>query len=188
MRRTVNRDITFVFPLFWLCLVSSASAQLFVPIYSADPVRRARQLGNTSENLRMMHEEWERFWFFDQPSALTPFPNYGGGPYVPNGARIGGSFVRRPAVAPRAPRIVVVPADRRAPVIVDRKERLWEKEKRDAEEMLELFALGERAETNGKTKLAKIYFRMVSNGAVGVLKEAADLKLAALDGGEANKS
>jgi hypothetical protein len=32
----------------------------------------------TSENLRMMIEEWERFWFLDQPDHMTPFRTHGG--------------------------------------------------------------------------------------------------------------
>ena len=41
-------------------------------------VRRTEQLIFTSENLRMMVEEWERFWFVDQPDHMTPFRTHGG--------------------------------------------------------------------------------------------------------------
>jgi len=50
----------------------------FLPAYSGDPVRRTRELIYTSENLRMLLEEWERFWFLDQPSHLTPYRTHGG--------------------------------------------------------------------------------------------------------------
>ena len=43
----------------------------FVNMYSADPVRRYRQLFNQSEDLRAIEDEIERFWMVDQPSALT---------------------------------------------------------------------------------------------------------------------
>jgi hypothetical protein len=49
-----------------------------LPIYSADPQRRTRQLLNTSEDLRLFLDDWERIWFLDQPSHLTPFRNHGG--------------------------------------------------------------------------------------------------------------
>ena len=42
----------------------------FLPIYSGDPARRTKQLIYTSEDLRNFVEEWERFWFIDQPGHL----------------------------------------------------------------------------------------------------------------------
>ena len=56
----------------------SASTGCLVPIYSADPSRRAQQLIYSSENLRAMLDEWERIWFLDQPSHLTPHNIHGG--------------------------------------------------------------------------------------------------------------
>ena len=50
----------------------------FLPIYSADPPRRTRQLIYTSESMRHFLEEWERFWFMDQPDHLTPYKTHGG--------------------------------------------------------------------------------------------------------------
>ena len=47
-------------------------------IYSADPTRRARQLLTTSENMRALLDEWERFWFLDQPDHMTPHRTHGG--------------------------------------------------------------------------------------------------------------
>jgi hypothetical protein len=61
-----------------LCVVISTSVGCFIPIYSADRVRRTEQLIFTSENLRMMIEEWERFWFLDQPDHMTPYRTHGG--------------------------------------------------------------------------------------------------------------
>ncbi|MFN5469225.1 MAG: hypothetical protein ACK5AM_14035, partial [Pirellulaceae bacterium] len=49
-----------------------------IPIYSALPQRRAEQLIYTSENLRMLVQEWERFWFLDQPDHMSPYRVHGG--------------------------------------------------------------------------------------------------------------
>jgi len=50
----------------------------FVPAYSGDPVRRTPQLIWTSENLRLLLDEWERVWFLDQPDHETPYRTHGG--------------------------------------------------------------------------------------------------------------
>ena len=50
----------------------------FVPAYSGDPTRRSQQLIYTSENLRMLLEDWERLWLLDQPSHLSPYRTHGG--------------------------------------------------------------------------------------------------------------
>lgn len=49
-----------------------------IPMYSGDPSRRTTELIYTSENLRHILDEWERIWFLDQPSHLTPFRTHGG--------------------------------------------------------------------------------------------------------------
>jgi len=49
-----------------------------VPIYSGDPQRRTQQLLNTSENLRLLLDDWERIWMLDQPTHLTPYRTHGG--------------------------------------------------------------------------------------------------------------
>lgn len=49
-----------------------------LPMYSADPARRAQQLIYTSENLRTILDEWERIWFLDMPSHLSPHSVHGG--------------------------------------------------------------------------------------------------------------
>ena len=61
-----------------LAVALSSNVGCFLPIYSGIPERRARQLLFTSENLRMLMEEWERFWFLDQPSHMTPHRTHGG--------------------------------------------------------------------------------------------------------------
>jgi hypothetical protein len=71
MRRRVMMSL--LLSLATLPLVGCA-----LPIYSANPARRAEQLIYTSENLRAMMQEWERFWFLDQPDHMTPFRTHGG--------------------------------------------------------------------------------------------------------------
>ena len=56
----------------------AASSGCFVPAYSGDPTRRSQQLIYTSENLRMLLEEWERLWLLDQPSHVSPYNTHGG--------------------------------------------------------------------------------------------------------------
>jgi hypothetical protein len=46
--------------------------------YSSDPNRRIAELLNNSEDLRQIEYEWERIWFNDQPSHLTPERVHGG--------------------------------------------------------------------------------------------------------------
>lgn len=59
-----------------VCVVTTVGC--FVPIYSARPERRVQQLLYTSEDLRSLVEEWERFWHLDQPSHMTPIRTHGG--------------------------------------------------------------------------------------------------------------
>jgi len=47
-------------------------------IYSSDPNERTTELLNNSEDLRQIRYEWERIWFTDQPSHLTPQRVHGG--------------------------------------------------------------------------------------------------------------
>jgi len=61
-----------------LAVLVGASAGCFLPAYSANPIRRTQELLFTSEDLRLLLDEWERFWFLDQPSHLTPFRTHGG--------------------------------------------------------------------------------------------------------------
>lgn len=67
--------------LIWALLVCCAvlpTVGCALPIYSANPARRAEQLIFTSENLRAIVQEWERFWFLDQPDHMTPYRVHGG--------------------------------------------------------------------------------------------------------------
>ncbi len=61
-----------------LGMAVASSTGCLLPIYSGDPVRRSRQLINTSENFSVIQDEWERIWFLDQPSHLTPYRTHGG--------------------------------------------------------------------------------------------------------------
>lgn len=67
----------------WICAALllgciSLSAGCILPMYSAIPERRAEQLVYTSENLRLLLQEWERFWMVDQPDHMTPYRVHGG--------------------------------------------------------------------------------------------------------------
>ena len=61
-----------------LGIAVASSTGCVLPIYSGDPVRRARQLIITSENMRAILDEWERIWFLDQPDHMTPYRTHGG--------------------------------------------------------------------------------------------------------------
>lgn len=58
--------------------VCSVQSGCIVPIWSASPDRRVRQLIYASENYRHIPEIWERIWFLDQPSFETPYRTHGG--------------------------------------------------------------------------------------------------------------
>ena len=55
-----------------------ASCGCALPIYSSDQATRTQELIFTSENLRLILEEWQRIWFLDQPSHLSPYRTHGG--------------------------------------------------------------------------------------------------------------
>ena len=61
-----------------LGLALSANVGCLLPIYSGDPAVRTRELLFSSENMRLILEEWERFWFLDMPSHMTPHRVHGG--------------------------------------------------------------------------------------------------------------
>ena len=56
----------------------AAATGCMIPLYSGDPQRRTQQLINTSENLRLLLDDWERIWLLDQPSHLSPYRPHGG--------------------------------------------------------------------------------------------------------------
>jgi hypothetical protein len=67
----------------WICAALllgciSTGVGCALPMYSAIPERRAEQLVYTSENLRLLLQEWERFWMVDQPDHMTPYRVHGG--------------------------------------------------------------------------------------------------------------
>ncbi len=61
-----------------LSVAVATSVGCFIPIYSGDPARRTDQLIYTSDDLRNLLLEWERFWFLDQPDHMTPHRVHGG--------------------------------------------------------------------------------------------------------------
>jgi hypothetical protein len=61
-----------------LGLFTASSVGCALPLYSGDQSRRTEQLMYTSENLRMFTEDWERFWFMDQPDHMSPSRTHGG--------------------------------------------------------------------------------------------------------------
>ena len=62
-----------------LCgLMIGPTAGCIIPGYSADPSRRTAELIYTSEDLRLILDEWERIWFLDQPDHTTPYRTHGG--------------------------------------------------------------------------------------------------------------
>jgi hypothetical protein len=67
-----------LFQLAFLAVCVSSAAGCLLPIYSPRPERRVQQLLYTSEDLRSLVDEWERFWFLDSPSHLTPIRTHGG--------------------------------------------------------------------------------------------------------------
>ena len=55
-----------------------SNAGCLINQYSSDPNRRIVELLNNSEDLRQIEYEWERIWFTDQPSHMTPERVHGG--------------------------------------------------------------------------------------------------------------
>lgn len=55
-----------------LSAVIVTNAGCFINEYNSDPDMRMKELMNQSENLRLIQYEWERIWFTDMPSHLTP--------------------------------------------------------------------------------------------------------------------
>jgi hypothetical protein len=67
--------------LLWAALLAtgiSSCTGCLIPAYSGDKTRRNQELIYTSENLRMLLEDWERLWMLDQPSHLSPHRTHGG--------------------------------------------------------------------------------------------------------------
>ncbi|MGL4944094.1 MAG: hypothetical protein ACRC46_13015 [Thermoguttaceae bacterium] len=64
--------------IFLVCVSLVGATGCVIPAYSGDPIRRNQQLIYTSEGLRVIHDEWERFWLLDQPNHMTPYRTHGG--------------------------------------------------------------------------------------------------------------
>ncbi|MFL5244064.1 MAG: hypothetical protein ACJ8FY_18325 [Gemmataceae bacterium] len=67
-----------LFLLAAVAVMGIANTGCFINAYSSDPNRRMNELINQSEDLRQIELEWERIWFTDQPSHLTPERVHGG--------------------------------------------------------------------------------------------------------------
>jgi len=61
-----------------MAAIGLANTGCLINAYSSDPNERVHQLLNQSEDLRQIGKEWERIWFVDQPSHLTPERVHGG--------------------------------------------------------------------------------------------------------------
>ena len=61
-----------------LLVTAAVQVGCVIPMYSSDPVNRARQLIYSSENLRQINDIWERMWFIDMPDLATPYRTHGG--------------------------------------------------------------------------------------------------------------
>ncbi|MFM7150086.1 MAG: hypothetical protein ACKO23_09615 [Gemmataceae bacterium] len=66
----------FLLVLLATCVLGNVGC--FINTYSSNPNRRMAELLNVSEDLRQIELEWERIWFKDQPSHLTPERIHGG--------------------------------------------------------------------------------------------------------------
>ncbi len=61
-----------------LGVLTCAATGCISPGYSGDPTRRVQELIHTSENERLILDEWERMWLLDQPDHCTPYRTHGG--------------------------------------------------------------------------------------------------------------
>jgi hypothetical protein len=74
----MRRPLAALMLLVALAGVGQGCAPVPLPHYAAYPPKRVEQLLNDSENLRNAGDDWDRIWFLDQPSHLTPFRTHGG--------------------------------------------------------------------------------------------------------------
>jgi hypothetical protein len=61
-----------------LATLAVSNSGCLLNIYSSDPNRRMMELISNSEDLRQIEYEWERIWFTDEPSHMTPERVHGG--------------------------------------------------------------------------------------------------------------
>jgi hypothetical protein len=64
--------------LIVLTATLTVSSGCVVPIWSATPDKRVRQLIYQSENYRHIPNIWGRIWGLDMPDLATPFRTHGG--------------------------------------------------------------------------------------------------------------
>jgi hypothetical protein len=66
--------------LAWMVLAASVSfsSGCVIPIWSANPDIRVKEMIYQSENYRQIPEIWERIWFLDMPDLETPYRVHGG--------------------------------------------------------------------------------------------------------------
>ncbi|SFH52823.1 hypothetical protein [Planctomicrobium piriforme] len=67
-----------LFLLIAMMATMSVQSGCIIPIWSASPDDRVRQMIYQSENYRQIPEIWERVWFLDMPDLATPFRTHGG--------------------------------------------------------------------------------------------------------------
>jgi len=61
-----------------LAALALSNAGCLINAYSSNPNRRMMELLSNSEDLRQIEYEWERIWFMDEPSHMTPERVHGG--------------------------------------------------------------------------------------------------------------
>jgi len=77
-RSPMRKPVVVLLLLGAILALSEGCAPVPLPRYAAYKPRRVEELLVDSENLRQAGDEWERFWFLDQPSHMTPFRTHGG--------------------------------------------------------------------------------------------------------------
>ncbi len=74
----MRAKLAFLTLLGGLLFGAEGCAPVPLPRYAAFQPRRVEELLVDSENMRQIGDEWERFWFLDQPSHMTPWRTHGG--------------------------------------------------------------------------------------------------------------
>jgi hypothetical protein len=64
--------------LMAMTMILAAESGCIIPIWSASPDDRVRQMIYQSENYRQIPEIWDRVWFLDMPDLETPYRTHGG--------------------------------------------------------------------------------------------------------------
>jgi hypothetical protein len=67
-----------LFLLIALTATLTVQSGCIIPIWSASPDDRVRQMIYQSENYRQIPEIWDRIWFLDMPDLETPYRTHGG--------------------------------------------------------------------------------------------------------------